>query len=78
MNNLPKRHDNWIVYGKDSEGNTRQLRCLYYSRKEAIKRFRETYNVVGKHNVIDSIGPQFGLHRYTGFNSYVVSFLMWI
>lgn len=60
MNNLPKRHDNWIVYGKDSEGNTQKLRCLFYSRKEAIKCFRETYNVVGKHNVIDSIVPQFG------------------
>lgn len=31
-----------------------------YTRREAIKRFRETYDCVGKRNVIEAVIPQFG------------------
>lgn len=60
MNNAPRGHDNWWIYGKDANGTQRKLHCLYYTRREAIKRFRETYDCVGKHNVIEAVIPQFG------------------
>lgn len=60
MNTTPRRHNNWLITGKDGNGVMQKERFLYYSRRNAIKRFREKYHCVGKRNVIESVTPQFG------------------
>lgn len=60
MNTQLKGHNYWIITGKDSDGMVKKCRYLYYNRREAIKRFREENNCVGKHGVIHSVVPQFG------------------
>lgn len=59
MCNLPRRHDNWLIVGTDGNGNRQRVRYLFYSRRNAIKRFRETHNCIGKHGVIEAVIPQF-------------------
>ncbi|WP_409499850.1 hypothetical protein ACJ7Z2_07410 [Mannheimia glucosida] len=60
MSMTPRRQNCWIVTGKDENGILQKCRYLYYSRREAVKRFREQFNCVGKHGVIESVTPQFG------------------
>lgn len=57
---IPRRHDNWVITGRDNDGKWHKERFLYYSRREAIQQFRRKHNCVGKHSVIESITPQFG------------------
>lgn len=58
--NTTNRHNSWIITGKDGKGEWRKERFLYYSRRAAIKQFREKHHCVGKHGVIASVVPQSG------------------
>ncbi|MFC1040769.1 hypothetical protein ACFGWM_03385 [Pasteurella multocida] len=60
MQTTPSGHNCWIIIGRDGNGVLKKCRYLYYSRRDAIKRFRNEYNCVGKHGVIESVIPQFG------------------
>lgn len=60
MHTTLRHHNNWIIIGRDCNGKRHKERFLYYSRRDAIKQFREKHNCVGKRGVIESVIPQFG------------------
>ncbi|OOS00901.1 hypothetical protein B0187_00995 [Haemophilus paracuniculus] len=59
MQTVPRGHDCWIIIGKDDNGIQKEAHFLHYTRREAIQRFREMYNCIGKHGVILSVIPKF-------------------
>ncbi|MBV6540723.1 hypothetical protein HT667_04470 [Ursidibacter maritimus] len=60
MNTIPRRHNNWLIIGRDNNGKRHKERFLFYSRRDAIRLFREKHNCVGKHGAIETVIPQFG------------------